>query len=99
MFSCDTSNNLIFQGLTIRQRHIGSNMDAVLFSPGNHFTVLQIRREFNLVSSDVFSTNSSNRFSINGIVKLEIPISRVSPCFLAFQQRLHKLFNRDFIVW
>ncbi len=73
-------------------------MDTVLFSPSDHFTVLQIRREFNLVSSDVFSANSSNRFSINGIVKLEIPISRVSPCF-GFQQRLHKLFSRDFIAW
>lgn len=56
-------------------------MNVVLFSPIDHFMVLQIRRELNLVGGDVFSANSSNRFSINGMVKLEIPISRVSPCF------------------
>ena len=69
-------------------------MDAVLFSPSNHFTVLQIEK-FNHGCSDVFSTSKQRiAFSINGIVKLEIPISRVSPCFW-FARASHKLFNRD----
>ena len=74
-------------------------MDAVLFSPGNHFTVLQIRREFNLVSSDVFSTNSSNRFLHQWDREVGNTDLTRQPLFFGFQQRLHKLFNRDFIVW
>lgn len=37
-------------------------MNVVLFSLIDHFMVLQIRRELNLVGGDVFSANSSNRF-------------------------------------
>ncbi len=72
-------------------------MDAVLFSPQPLYGFADKESSIWLVA--MFSApTAAIAFSINGIVKLEIPISRVSPCF-GFQQRLHKLFNRDFIVW
>ena len=74
-------------------------MDTVLFSPSDHFTVLQIRREFNLVSSDVFSANSSNRFFHQWDREVGNTDLTRQPLFFGFQQRLHKLFSRDFIAW
>lgn len=70
-------------------------MDAVLFSPDNHFTVLQIRREFNLVSSDVFSANSSNRF----FHQRDREVGNTDPCqtlfFFGFSSSACMSLHRD----
>ncbi|WP_259400094.1 LysR substrate-binding domain-containing protein [Salmonella enterica] len=88
---CGISSN---SGETLKQLCLSGNGIACL---SDYMIDKEIARG-ELVELLADAPTAAIAFSINGMVKFEMPISRVSPCFFSFQQCLHKFFDRHGIT-